>query len=67
MRINELARLVKEVTGFKGDIIYNKKYPDGVKKRKLDTTILDKMGWNAKIKIKDGLIKYYNYFINNHV
>jgi GDP-L-fucose synthase len=67
LRINELARLVKEVTGFKGDIIYNKKYPDGVKKRKLDTTILDKMGWNAKIKIKDGLIKYYNYFINNHV
>ena len=67
LKISELAKLVKEVTGFKGDIIYNKKYPDGVKKRKLDTTILDKMGWNAKIKIKDGLIKYYNYFINNHV
>ena len=66
LRISELAKLVKDVTEFKGNIIYNKRYPDGVKKRKLDTTILDNMGWNAKIKIKDGLKKYYKYFIENY-
>ena len=62
---NELAKLIREVTGFKGNIIYNKKYPDGVKKRKLDTTILDKMGWNAKIKIKDLAFKLSKIFKKN--
>ncbi len=45
--------------------MFNKKYPDGVKKRKLDTSILDKLGWKSKIKIEDGLTEYYKYFIKN--
>ena len=54
---------IKSITGYKGKVIYNKKYPDGVKKRKLDARVLDDLGWKAKIKIKQGLREYYNYFL----
>ena len=58
--------MIKKITKYKGKIIFNKKYPDGVKERKLDTSILDNMGWKSKNKIQSGLEKYYNYFIENY-
>ena len=64
--IKDLSKMIKKITKYKGKIIFNKKYPDGVKERKLDTSILDNMGWKSKIKIQSGLEKYYNYFIENY-
>ena len=40
----------------------NKKYPDGVKFRKLDLSKIHKLGWRSKIRLEDGLNKYYKYF-----
>lgn len=60
--IKDLAYRLKDLTNFKGRVIFNKDYPDGVKERKLDTTKINKLGWKAKIKLKDGLSDYYNYF-----
>jgi GDP-L-fucose synthase len=64
--IKNLALLIKEITGFKGKIIFNKKYPDGVKERKLDLNLINKLGWKSKIKLKDGLKNYYKYFVNTY-
>ena len=60
--IKDLAYRLKDLTKFKGKVIFNKNYPDGVKERKLDTAKINKLGWKAKIKLKDGLSDYYNYF-----
>lgn len=60
--IKDLAYRLKDLTKFKGRVIFNKDYPDGVKERKLDTAKINKLGWKAKIKLKDGLLDYYNYF-----
>ena len=57
LKIRDLVKIIKSITGYKGKVIYNKKYPDGVKKRKLDTRVLDDLGWKAKIKIDTGLNK----------
>ena len=62
LKIKDLAILVQKITNFKGKIKFNKKYPDGVKERKLDTSILDKFGWKPKINLKNGLKSYYDYF-----
>ena len=51
-----------KIIGYKGKIIFNKKYPDGVKKRKLDSNIIKKLGWKPKIRLEDGLIKYCEYY-----
>ncbi len=66
LSIKELSKLIKKITNYKGKIVFNKKFPDGVKDRKLDTSILDKMGWKSKIKLQNGLQKYYNYFVEKY-
>lgn len=62
LSIKKLAKLIKNITGFKGKIYFNKKYPDGVMERRLDSNRLKKLGWKSKVKLKDGLKNYYNYF-----
>ena len=60
--IKKLALMIKDIVGYNGKIFFNKKYPDGVKLRKLNCQKLNKMGWAAKISLKNGLIEYYNHF-----
>ncbi len=62
LSIKELAKLIKRITDFKGEIFFDKKYPDGVKFRKLQLSRIHKLGWRAKIRLEDGLKKYYKYF-----
>ena len=62
--IKELAMTIKEITGYKGRVFFNKDYPDGVKKRAVDSKLINKLGWQAKIKLKIGLNEYCSYYIN---
>jgi GDP-L-fucose synthase len=62
LSIKELAEIIKEIVKFKGKIVFNNKYPDGVKFRRLDVTRIRDLGWKHKIRLKDGLKDYYNYF-----
>jgi GDP-L-fucose synthase len=61
--IRNLALIIKQITKFKGKIIFNKNYPDGVKERKLDVKLINKLGWKYKINLNDGLKDYYKYFL----
>ena len=62
LSIKELSILIKKITNFSGQISFNKKYPDGVKERKLDDKRLSSLGWKSKIRIVNGLKIYYEYF-----
>jgi GDP-L-fucose synthase len=62
LSIKKLAEIIKNVTKYKGKIFFNKKYPDGVKARKLDITRIQNVGWKHTISLKKGLLDYYNYF-----
>jgi GDP-L-fucose synthase len=61
--IKKLALLIKKITHFNGKIIFNTKYRDGVKERKLDVKLINKLGWKYKINLKEGLEDYYKYFL----
>ena len=61
--IKKIAFLIKKITNYKGKIIFNKKYPDGVKKRQLNSSIVKKLGWKPKISLKKGLQKYCDYYL----
>ena len=54
--------MIKKILKYNGKIYFNKSYPDGVKLRKLDIKKMNKLGWKAKIKLKDGLKDYCKYF-----
>ncbi len=60
--IKDLAYMIKKSINYPGKIIFNKKYPDGVKKRKVNSIRIRKMGWKPKIKFKVGVKKFCQYY-----
>jgi len=55
--IKNLARLVKKIMGFNGSVSFNILYPDGVKKKNLNSDRIKALGWRPKIKLEDGIKK----------
>jgi GDP-L-fucose synthase len=62
IRIKDLAVLVKEIVGFKGDIKHDLSRPDGTPKKLLDVSRINNMGWKPKHYLKDGLRKSYEWY-----
>jgi GDP-L-fucose synthase len=60
--IKELASIVKEVIGYKGEIKFDTSKPDGTPRKLMDNTRLHAMGWEHKVSLKDGLAKAYQHF-----
>ena len=58
--IRELAELISNEVAFKGELIFDSTKPDGTPKKLLDTTKINKLGWVAKIPLKDGIAKTIN-------
>ena len=63
--IKELAFLVKGAVGYDGDIIFDASKPDGSPRKLLDISKLKKLGWQAKISLKDGLQRTYNWYLEH--
>lgn len=62
--IAELAAIIKDVVGYQGEIRYNHEYPDGVRQKLLDVSLLSKLGWRHKIKLTDGITMTYQWYLN---
>lgn len=63
--ILELAGILAEVTGFKGRIGTDPTKPDGTPRKLLDVSRLSKMGWSAKIGLREGIAETYDWFTRN--
>lgn len=60
--IYKLAFLIKKVVGFKGNIVFDRRKPDGVKIKTLDISLIKKTGWKPKIDLEEGLKKTYENY-----
>lgn len=54
-----LAELVKKITGFQGEIVWDTSKPDGTPRKLMDVTKLHSFGWKAKIGLEEGIRKVY--------
>jgi len=63
--IRELAHLVAEVTGFAGSIEFDHSKPDGTRRKLLDISRLQSLGWNSTITLSDGLKDAYAWFVHH--
>ena len=63
--IKELARLVKDIVGFKGELVFDETKPDGTPRKLLDVTKLNKLGWHYTTELADGIATTYNDFLNS--
>jgi GDP-L-fucose synthase len=57
--IMELAKLVKEIVGYTGDITTNTSMPDGTPRKLMDVTKINQLGWKASLSLRDGISKVY--------
>ncbi len=63
--IKELAEMVKDVVGYEGKLAFDATKPDGMPKKLLDVSKLNKLGWSYKIAFAEGLKKEYQWFLEN--
>lgn len=59
LSILELAQMIKEITGFDGQIVHDFSKPDGTPRKIMDVSRLTEMGWRAKINLKEGITSVY--------
>lgn len=53
--IGDLASLVANAVGFEGDIVWDSTMPDGTPRKRLDSSRIRQLGWEPKIRLKDGI------------
>ncbi|MDD3876073.1 MAG: GDP-L-fucose synthase [Bacteroidales bacterium] len=63
--IYNLAHLIKDTIGFKGELSFNSAKPDGTMRKLTDPSKLNQLGWKHKIEIDEGVKKMYNWYLNN--
>jgi len=53
--INDLASMIAELSGFKGEVIWDMSRPNGTQRKVLDSSRIKSLGWTPKISLKDGI------------
>lgn len=65
--IKELARLVAEIVGYKGEILWDASKPNGTPRKLLDVSKAAKLGWRYKTELAEGIRLAYSDFLHNPV
>ena len=63
--IGDLAHLMKEVVGFKGQLVFDASKLDGAPRKLMDVSRINSLGWKASISLQTGLKETYNWFLKN--
>ena len=63
--ITALAQMLKKIIGFEGALTYDTSKPDGTPRKLLNVATINKLGWQAKIDLADGLATTYQWFLEN--
>jgi GDP-L-fucose synthase len=64
LTIRELAAVVQEVVGYTGEVVFDPTKPDGTPRKLLDVSRLLRLGWRARIPIREGIEKTYRYYVD---
>jgi GDP-L-fucose synthase len=63
--IQELAELICDVVGFRGQLVWDAKKPDGTPRKLLDISKLSGLGWRRTIGLREGIQQTYQWFLQN--
>ena len=65
LTIKELSSLISELTGFGGEILWDKSKSDGTPRKVLDITRVQSLGWTPKISLRDGIQSTIDWYKEN--
>ncbi|NLR65296.1 GDP-L-fucose synthase [Chitinophaga varians] len=57
--INDLAYLIRQIVGYEGKLVFDSTKPDGTPRKLMDVGKLHSYGWQASIKLEDGIRNVY--------
>jgi GDP-L-fucose synthase len=63
--IADFARLVADVVGYRGEIVFDTSRPDGTPQKLLDVSRLTKLGWTARTELHEGIAAAYRDFLTS--
>jgi GDP-L-fucose synthase len=64
--IRQLAELVQQIVGFKGQIAWDRAKPDGTPRKLMDSSRIAKLGWKPDIDLEEGIARAYTDFQQRH-
>lgn len=65
LSIAQLANIIKDEVGYKGEIKWDKTKPDGTMRKLCDVSKLHSLGWKHKVEINDGVKLLYKWYLDN--
>ena len=63
--IYDLAKKLKKIIDFQGELVFDKSMPDGNPRKLLDSNKINQMGWMPTVDIDKGLETTYNWYKKN--
>jgi GDP-L-fucose synthase len=63
--IRDLAELICDVVGFRGELAWDASKPDGTPRKLLDVSKLRGLGWEPAIPLREGIARTYEWFLEN--
>ena len=64
--VKKFAQIINKLTLSNKKLRFNKKFPDGTKRKILDISIIKKIGWKSKINLYDGLRNTIGWYKRNY-
>jgi len=65
--IHDLAHEIRDIVGYKGDILFDPSKPDGMPRKLMDVGRAERLGWKASIDIPRGLRLTYSWYLKHAV
>lgn len=66
LSIAELAGIIRNIVGFKGEIVFDSSKPDGTPRKLMDVSKLHSFGWKHRIELEEGIALAYQDFLKSH-
>lgn len=62
LTIAELANIIKDISGFEGELLFDTSKPDGTMRKVMDVSKIKALGWNPTISLQEGVKNVYQAF-----
>ena len=67
IKIKDLAKLIKDMVWFDGEIKHNMSKPDGTPKKLLDISRIKSLGWKPKVSLQEGIRIAYEWYVKSNL